>query len=450
MLNERRAEHARNARAELAAASENANSWYASTANTAALRPSMQGHDDCDVCVVGGGIAGCSAALHLARRGYRVILLEQQHIGWGASGRSGAQALFGLAIAQHKLAKLVGDADAHLAFDITVEGLKLLKSLITEHRIDCDWVPGQIHAAIKPRQDRELQLWAEDLQRNYQYQSLRLLGRAELREFVASERYSSGLLDSQSGHLHPLNYTLGLAAAAERAGVRICEHSRALSWASVGGNAAGTGPVVLRTQRGEVRCSQLVFCGNAWLGDTAPALSRKIMAVSTYMVATEPLGEAAARALLPQDSAVTDVNWVLDYFRRSIDHRLLFGGRVSYSGLDALNSAEKTRCRLLKVFPQLGSARIDFSWGGYVDITLNRAPHFGRLQPNVYFLQGFSGHGIVLGGIAGKLIAEAISGSAERFDVFARIPHRDFPGGLALRRPALVLGMLWYRLRDLL
>jgi gamma-glutamylputrescine oxidase len=174
------------------------------------------------------------------------------------------------------------------------------------------------------------------------------------------------------------------------------------------------------------------------------------MAVATYIVATEPLGEARARQLIANNAAVSDMNWVLDYFRRSADQRLLFGGRVNYSGLKSFDAPSATRTRMLKVFPQLADVRIEYAWGGEVDITLNRAPHFGRLAPNVYFLQGFSGHGIALTGIAGKLIAEAIAGTAERFDVFARIPHGNFPGGPALRRPALVLAMLYYRLRDLL
>jgi gamma-glutamylputrescine oxidase len=199
-----------------------------------------------------------------------------------------------------------------------------------------------------------------------------------------------------------------------------------------------------------VRCRHLALCGNAWLGDTAPAIARRIMPVGTYIVATEPLGLERARALIANDAAVTDINWILDYFRLSRDHRLLFGGRVSYSGLDPFNTAQATRQRMLRVFPQLADARIAYSWGGYVDITLNRAPDFGRLAPNVYYLQGFSGHGIVLTGIAGKLLAEAVAGTAERFDVFARIRHREFPGGALLRRPALVLAMAWYRLRDLL
>jgi len=208
--------------------------------------------------------------------------------------------------------------------------------------------------------------------------------------------------------------------------------------------------VRVQTPGGEVRARFLVLCGNVYLGDTAPWLAARIMPVATYIVATETLGPERAQQLIVNNAAVSDMNWVLDYFRRSADHRLLFGGRVNYSGLKSFDAPGATRARMLRVFPQLEGVRIDYAWGGHVDITLNRAPHFGRLAPNVYFLQGFSGHGIALTGIAGKLVADAIRGTAERFDVFARIPHANFPGGAALRRPALVLAMLWYRLRDLL
>ncbi len=419
-------------------------SYYADSALPAPERTALAGTVDCDVCVVGGGIAGCSTALHLAERGFSVVLLEEHRIGWGASGRSGAQALFGVASGQAKLERLVGADDARRIWDVTVEGLALQRELIARHGIDCDYVPGQMHVAIKPRQDEELRAEVQELHERYDYRSIRLVPREELRTLVASERYTSGTYDPNSGHLHPLNYTLGLAAAAQRAGVRIFEASRAATWDRADGRLR------VATARGEVRCRQLALCGNAWLGSTAPALARRIMAVGTYIVSTEPLGAARARALITNGAAVTDINWVLDYFRLSADHRLLFGGRVSYSGLDPFGTARATRSRMLAVFPQLADVAIEHAWGGYVDITLNRAPHFGRLEPDVFFLQGFSGHGIALTGVAGKLLAEAIAGTAERFDVFARIPHREFPGGLALRRPALVLAMAWYRLRDLL
>jgi gamma-glutamylputrescine oxidase len=273
--------------------------------------------------------------------------------------------------------------------------------------------------------------------------------RDEVRSVLATDRYVGALYDTRSGHLHPLNYTLGLAAAAERSGALLFEGTRALDFKNTANGSSGALARV-RTPEGEVRCRYVVLCGNVYLGDAAPALASKIMAVATYIVATEPLGATRARGLIANNAAVSDMNWVLDYFRLSADHRLLFGGRVNYSGLSSFDAPGATRARMLRVFPQIADVGIEFAWGGDVDITLNRAPHFGRLAPNVYFLQGFSGHGIALTGIAGKLVAEAIAGTAERFDVFARIPHANFPGGAALRRPALVLAMLYYRLKDVL
>ncbi len=419
---------------------EHAASYYAASARPAPQRAALAGSVECDVCVVGAGIAGCSAALHLAERGYSVVLLEQHRIGWGASGRSGAQAIHGVASGQAKLEKLVGQTAARAVWDVSIDGLALMRQLISRHRIDCDWVDGHMLTALKARHDRELRGELEELHEKLQYHSVRYMPREEVRATVASDRYVSALYDSNGGHLHPLNYTLGVAAAAERTGVRIYEGTRALGFTSA----------QVHTQNGEVRARYLVLCGNVYLGKTAPALAAKIMAVGTHIIATEPLGAERAARLIANNAAVSDMNWVLDYFRCSADHRLLFGGRVSYSGLNSREEPGATRSRMLRVFPQLAAVRAEYSWGGYVDITLNRAPHFGRLMPNVYFLQGFSGHGIALTGIAGKLVAEAIAGQAERFDVFARIPHQDFPGGAILRRPVLVLAMLYYRLRDLL
>lgn len=418
--------------------------WYWASVPELPLRPALQGTASCDVGVVGGGIAGLSAALHLAGRGYRVRLLEAERIGWGASGRSGAQAIFGVAAGQDKLDALIGAGDARRVWDMSIEALALQRELIAAHQIDCDYVAGQMHVAIKPRQVQELHQWTEDLRQRYDYRSVAMLDQAATRAHVASDRYLAGLHDDNSGHLHPLKYVRGLAAAAERAGVVIHEGTQ------VQRHLRRDGSLRLVAGQGELACRQIVFAGNAWLGRTVPALQRRIMPVGTYIVATEPLGESTARALLPHNTAVTDINWVLDYFRRSADHRLLFGGRVSYSGLDPFNTAEATRQRMLKVFPQLRDAKIEYSWGGYVDITLNRAPDFGRLEDGVYYLQGFSGHGIALTGLAGKLVAEAIAGETERFDVFTRIPHREFPGGTLLRRPALVLAMLYFRLKDLM
>ncbi len=406
--------------------------------------PPLTGRSECDVGVVGAGLAGISAALCLAERGYKVTVLEAQQVGSGASGRSGAQALIGTAASQEKLQTLIGVTDARRVWDMTLEALDLIRARTKQFNIDCDLVQGQMHVALKERQRVELAEWHESLLRDYNYPSLRLLSQAEVRAEVGSERYVAGLLDSNSAHLHPLKYLRGLAAAAQRTGVTIHEHSRVTRWSNIDSKP------VLQTVDGELHCRHIVFAGNALLGDTAPALARRIMSVGTYIVATEPLGTALAQQLLPNNIAVTDINWVLDYFRLSRDQRLLFGGRVSYSGRDRLITVGATRRRMLAVFPQLAETKITHAWGGLVDITLNRAPDFGRLAPNVYYLQGFSGHGMALTGLAGQLVAEAIAGTAERFDIFARIPHREFPGGAAFRRPALMLAMLYYRLRDLL
>jgi gamma-glutamylputrescine oxidase len=246
-----------------------------------------------------------------------------------------------------------------------------------------------------------------------------------------------------------LKYTLGLARAATAAGVQIHEESRALRFAEI---AAPDGGRIVRvsTARGDLRCKHLILCANAYVAGLAPALSRRILGVGTYVMATEPLGAERAAALLPGGGAVADINWILDYFRLSADQRLLFGGRVSYSAVQPPRLAESMRRRMVRVFPSLSDVAVEYAWGGFLDITMSRAPDFGRLGDNVFYLQGFSGHGMALTALAGQLVADAVAGTAERFDVFTRLPHRDFPGGPLLRRPSLVLAMVYYRIRDLL
>lgn len=418
-------------------------SYYAVSAASVPAHDQLAGAVDADVCVIGGGIAGCSAALSLAERGYRVVLLEAERIGWGASGRSGGQALVGYASGQARLEAALGFDDARKLWDISVESLDWLRERVTRHRIDCDLHWGALHVAVKDRQRDDLRAELHEAQERYGYSKLTLMERAEVESLLQTRRYCAGLFDAGSGHLHPLNYTLGLARAAVEAGTKIFERSRVTSIEH--GERA-----TIVTERGEVRAKFVALCCNAYIGELSRKLRARIMPVGTYIVATERLGEARITQLMRENIAVSDVNFVLDYFRRSADHRLLFGGRVSYSGMDAFDTASATRKRMLKVFPQLADAQIEYAWGGFVDITMNRAPDFGRLAPNVYYLQGFSGHGIALTGIAGKLVADAIAGHSERFDIFARIEHRNFPGGRLLRMPSLVLAMLWYRMRDLL
>ncbi|MCM2252270.1 MAG: FAD-binding oxidoreductase [Ramlibacter sp.] len=400
-----------------------------------------------DVCVVGGGYAGLSTALELAERGYSVVLLEAQRVGWGASGRNGGQAIVGFgADGECAIEKQFSAQDAKRAWDISVEGLQLLHDRMKRHAIECEFTPGYLSLAVKPRKSKALREWMDHATATYGY-PLQWLGPAEITQWVASDRFHAAVFDARSGHLHPLKYCLGLAAAARRAGVRIHENSAAFVV------ERGEQPRV-KTAQGECRCSFVVLAGNVYLGeygdDIAPEVVARIMPVGTYMIATEPMSRERADALMRGRPAASDTNFILDYFRLTADHRLLFGGADSYSGAAPRDLIGRIRASMLGVFPQLADLAILHAWGGFVDITMNKAPNFGRLGSNVYYLQGFSGHGLALAGMAGKLAAEAIAGQMERFDLFARIRHRHFPGGALMRTPALLLGMLYYRLRDAL
>ena len=337
----------------------------------------------------------------------------------------------------------MGAAAARAIWDATLAGVTLIKERIVKHSIACDWAEGHMQVALKARHERELQAELAMLQDRYRYDGVRYLPRDEVCALLATTRYTGALYDVNSGHLNPLNYTRGIAAAAARRGTAVFEDTRALSFDSASA-------IRVRTTNGQVDCQFLALCGNVYVGGLAPALARKILPLATHIVATAQLGAEHARRLIANNSAVSDMNWVLDYFRLSADHRLLFGGRVGLTARDPSAITSATRARMLQVFPQLSEARIDYSWGGLVDVTMNRAPHFGRLTPCVYFLQGFSGHGVALAGIAGNLVADAITGVAERFDVFARLPHRSIPGGAGTRRTLLALAMLYYHVRDLL
>jgi gamma-glutamylputrescine oxidase len=421
---------------------DHVDSYYAATANPAPDRPPLAGRRDCDVCVIGGGLTGCSSALHLAERGYDTVLLEAKRIGWGASGRSGGQLIVGFSASPAKIRKLVGAETAKALWDLSCEAVALAKERIARHHIACDLKSGQMDVALKERQVRELHERQSELEQTFGFRGQRFIERDEIRATVASEQYIAGLLDTVSGHVHTLNYTLGLAQAAVDAGAHLHEESPAQS-------VTRNGRIVVRTDRGEVHCRYLLLCGNAYLGRLVPEIRSRIMPVGSYIVGTEPLGEQRARSLIANDAAVCDINFILNYFRRSADHRLLFGGRVSYSTLEPLALARSIRKRMLRVFPQLDGVRIEHAWSGYVAITMNRAPHFGRVGGDVYFAHGYSGQGVALTGLAGKLMAEAVSGTAERFDVFTKIPHAPFPGGDLMRMPVLVAAMAWFRLRDL-
>jgi gamma-glutamylputrescine oxidase len=418
-------------------------SYYAATAHVAPAHPAVAGDCTVDVCVVGAGITGCAAALELAERGFRVALVEAEQVGWGASGRSGGQAIFGFGTDIGTIAAQVGPETARRLWDVSIDALDWVRDRVARHGIDCDLHWGHMHVATKPRQRDELLELQHELAETYGYRSPRFLERDGVEALLATRRYCAGLFDPRSGHLHPLNYTLGLARAAIAAGVQVFERSPVK-------RIERGDPLRMVTPGGTITARYAVLTRGGYVAGLHVPANWRVMPVGTYVVATEPLGEERITSLIRENVAVADVNFVLDYFRRSADHRLLFGGRVSYSGIDARDTGRATGARMLRVFPQLAGVQLDYVWGGYVDITMSRAPDFGRIDPNLYYLQGLSGHGIAMGGMAGRLAAEAIAGQAQRFDLFGRLHHLPFPGGRWLRTPALVLAMLWFRLRDLL
>lgn len=416
-------------------------SWYAATAGAPPGFPALAGSHRADVCVVGGGYTGLSAALHLAQRGYRVILLEARRVGWGASGRNGGQVGTGQRLPEADLEQRFGRGRARELFALAEEGRNLVRDLVARHAIDCDLRPGQLVVAARPRDFSALERRAGKLAREYQYPHQRPVPATELRAMLASDRYHGGCLDSGAFHLHPLRYALGLARACGAAGVQIFEGSAATGFSPAQ-------PARVATVAGDVRADWVVLACNGYLEGLEPRLAGRIMPINNFLVATATLGEAGARALIRDDVCVHDTLFVVNYFRRTADHRLLFGGGETYTRRYPPDIAAFVRPHLLRVFPQLAAVSLDYAWGGTLAITMNRLPHFGRLPPNVVFAQGYSGHGVATATLAGRLIAEALAGTAERFDVLARIPPPPFPGGTLLRWPALVLGMLWYALRD--
>ena len=419
-----------------------AESYYQASRRYTIEAQSLRGNHKADVVVIGGGLTGVSTALHLAEKGVDVALVESRQVGWGASGRSGGQIIIGYSADQRALEKLTGLEHARELWDHSLAAVAWTRERIERHHIDCDFTAGYLHAGIKPRHGRDLQEWVEHLAKHYDYHNLEYIDHTRLREVLGSKIYCGAVADPASGHLHPLNYCLGLARAAQQAGARLYEDSPVTEVDTSGA------AITVRSAQGSIACEQVVYGCNAYLHRLQPQLARLIMPVGTCIIATEPLPEHIADGLIANRAAVVDSNLVLDYFRLSADNRMLFGGRVSYLAIEPRRLLRALRRRMLRVFPQLHGVRIDFSWGGYVAITRNRAPHIGCLDERNWFAQGFSGHGMALTGYVGGLLADAVTGDRRRIECFEKIPHKAFPGGPALRTPTLVAAMTARRLWD--
>lgn len=416
-------------------------SYYLATARGVQDRPVLEGDTQADVCVIGGGFTGLSAALNLAERGMSVVLLEAERIGYGASGRNGGLIGSGQRKDPLEAEEMFGHARSKLLWDFSELAKQEIRDRVAQHNIDCDLQKGQLVGVHKKRYLGWAAEMSDALAERYDYPDTHALDRDATRAMVATDTFLEGFFDPNAATVHPLNYALGLASAASNAGVDIYENSQVNAYTHAD-------PARITTDNGSVTASFIVLACNGYLGKLESRVAGKMMPINNFMIATEPLGEERCNKLISGRYGVHDTRFVVNYFRLSDDHRLLFGGGENYRSSFPRDIAAFVRPYMLKLFPQLSDVAIDYSWGGTLSVTVNRWPHIGRLEPNLFFGQGYSGHGISTANFAGKLIAEAIAGTAERFDVFAKLPMRTFPGGTLLRYPGMVLGMLYYGMKD--
>ncbi|WP_300512894.1 FAD-binding oxidoreductase [Aliiroseovarius sp.] len=416
-------------------------SWYAATATSPAPYPAAEGEMQADLCIIGAGFTGLSAALHAARAGLKVVLLEAHRVGFGASGRNGGQVGTGQRVEQDALEDMVGKDRARQLWDLSLESVKLVRDLVAECAPEADWRDGILHTDHRARFVPHSHDYARKLRDEYGYELIRPVGREECRHLCGSPAYHGGTLDMGGGHIHPLRFAFGLARACEAAGVMICETSR------VNGVAEGD-PVTITTDKATIRAGHVLWACNGYLGHAQGQVAARVMPINNFIVATEPLDEHDARNLIREGHAVADSKFVINYFRLSEDNRMLFGGGESYGYRFPKDIVALVSKPMLEIYPQLRGVEIDYAWGGTLGITLNRMPHFARLSGNILTASGYSGHGVAMATLGGKLAAEAVAGQAGRFDVMAEVPSPRFPGGATLRWPLLVLAMVWFGLRD--
>lgn len=408
-------------------------SWYAATSIPLAPIPPLRGEITCDLCVIGGGYTGLSAALHAARLGLDVVLIDAQRVGFGASGRNGGQVQSGFNQNQQQLEKSLGRDDARKLWGMSQEAVTLTKSLASE----AGFQPGIAHANWHAKDTDADHRYSEFLAQHYGYNQIEQLSQEALYEILPAPGYKGGFLDHGAGHLHPLRYAFELARGCIDAGVRIFETTRAH-------DISGT---LVRTDQGRVKASDVIQATNGYGTALSKQTATRIMPINNFIIATKPLGEMANQ-VLRRDIAVSDSKFVVNYFRLSEDKRLIFGGGETYGYRFPTDIASVVRKPMTQVFPELRDVEIDYAWGGTLAITRSRLPHISQPSPGVWAAGGYSGHGVALAGLTGKLLADAVHGEVDGAQLLARLPTPSFPGGGALRSPLLALAMTWYALRD--
>jgi len=421
-------------------------SYYAASANKAVTYPKLEESVHCDVCVVGGGYSGLSTAIALQEKGYQVTLLEGANIGFGASGRNGGQLVNSFSRDLDHIEKHYGLDTARAMGSMAFEGADCIRDLIKRYNIDCDYKQGGFFAAFTDKQMKGLEQ-KQALWQRYGNKKLTMILGNEVKNIVDTDAYVGGLVDQHCGHIHPLKLALGEAAALCSIGGQIFEQSKVINIEEIVGQGVND-KVVVKTDKGCVTAKTLVLAGNAYMGNLEPELAKKSMPCGTQIVTTEVLPEALAKSLIPSQYCVEDVNYKLDYYRVTADNRLLFGGGVTYGGGDPTSIKRFLKPHMDKIFPAMKDYKIDYAWGGDFLLTLSRLPQLGRIGSNIYYAQGYSGHGVNTSHLAGRLLAETIHGEHSRFDVFASLPHYNFPGGRLMRVPAVIMGAWYYGLRD--
>lgn len=423
-------------------------SWYYATTEALAPFPALTESTYCDVCVVGGGYTGLSTALHLAKAGVDVVLLDAHRVGWGASGRNGGQVGSGFNKDQIDFEKMVGQTSARALWQLAQAAKDIVRQLIEQHDIDCNYTPGILNTTWKSRQLREHEKYADFLASKYNYHALEVLGQQEVTTMLGTGVYAGGTLDKGGAHLHPLKYALGLAAACARAGVRIHEQTLVTEFSD---NNANPEPIRVQTESGGEQCHiaarHLILACNGYLEALSKNIASRVMPINNFIVATEPLDDYSP-TVLPTDAAVADSRFVVNYFRKSTDNRLLFGGGENYSYQFPSDIVSVVRKPMESVFPQLRGCKIDYAWGGTLAITLNRLPCFRRVKPHILSASGYSGHGVALASLAGKVCSDAITIDSSAFDQLASLPQHSFPGGTRFRSLLLKLAMTWGTVQD--
>jgi len=417
---------------------QHAPSYYAATANWQTDYPELEGAIEADVAIVGGGFSGVATAVELSERGYKVVLLESNRIGWGASGRNGGQIIGGYGQNPGAFRSTIGSEGVDIVEGMGVECVDIIKQRIEKYNIDCDLKWGYCEVGLKKRHLKSYQQWAED------DPAMRLLDQDQIKEYVNSELYLGGYYREDWGHIQPLNLCIGEAKVAQSLGANIFENSQVTSI------TYGDNPVVT-TQKGSVKAGHVILCGNAYMGKLVPYLDARVLPATSCIIGTEPLSDEQLQQTMVRDVAVCDSRTALDYYRLSADKRLLFGGLSNYTGLEPANAEAVMRNKMAKVFPSLKNVKIDYSWSGRMGISVRRMPQIGRLKnSNILYASGYSGHGVAPTHMTGRLLAEAVDGNTHRFDIMNKMFHLPWPGGKLLRRPAMAAGMMFYKIRDVL